>query len=63
MFRLGVWTAKEELETSNFKEFDNLVATTEAEARSGRIRNCEFFLFADSSTAEGCFYRRKLKDP
>ena len=60
-FWLGVWTAKEEWETSNFKEFENLVATTEAEARSGRMRNCEFFLFAHSTVAEACFHRGSSK--
>jgi hypothetical protein len=56
-YRLGIWTADEELESSNYKEFRNLVDTTEAEAREGRLRDCEFFLFTDNSTAESCFYR------
>ena len=56
-YRLGVWNQVEELESSNWKEFTNLVDTTEEEAEAGRLRNCEFFLFTDNSTAESCFYR------
>ena len=61
VFRLGVWTAQEEAESSNFKEFENLVATTEAEVASGRMQRCEFFLFTDNSTAASCFHRGSSK--
>jgi hypothetical protein len=56
-FRIGVWNAEERLESSNFKELCNLVEFTESEAERGRLRNCEYFLFTDNSTAESCFYR------
>ena len=56
-YRIGVWTAQERLESSNFKELCNLVEFTEKEAERGRLRNCEYFLFTDNSTAESCFYR------
>lgn len=35
----------------------NLVEFTESEAERGRLRNCEYFLFTDNSTAESCYYR------
>ena len=60
-FRLGLWTAEEEEESSNYKELKNLVDTVLEEARAGRLRDCEFFLFTDNSTAEGCFYRGNSK--
>ena len=47
-YRLGIWDAQELLESSNWKEFTNLVVSTEEEAASGRLRNCEFFLFTDN---------------
>ena len=34
-----------------------------SEARAGRLRDCEFFLFTDNLTAEGCFYRGSSKSP
>jgi hypothetical protein len=60
-YRIGLWTAKEEEESSNYKELKNLVDTVEEEANVGRLRNCEFFLFTDNSTAESCFYRGNSK--
>ena len=55
-FCVGLWNAKEEEESSNYKELRNLVDTVSEEAKAGRLRNCEFFLFTDNSTAESCFY-------
>ena len=62
-FRIGLWSALEEEESSNYKELFNLVEMVTIEARAGRLRNCEFFLFTDNSTAEGCFYRGSSKSP
>lgn len=56
-YRLGIWSALEKKESSNYKELNNLVESTEHEVESGRLRNCEFFLFTDNSTAESCYYR------
>ena len=56
-FRIGLWSAEEEDESSNFKELCNLVETISKEAVAGRMQNCEFFLFTDNSTAEACFHR------
>ena len=56
-YRLGIWSADEKKESSNYKELNNLVESTEHEVESGRLRNCEFFLFTDNSTAESCYYR------
>ncbi len=55
-FCVGLWNAKEEEESSNYKELRNLVDTVSEEAKARRLRNCEFFLFTDNSTAESCFY-------
>jgi hypothetical protein len=60
-FRVGLWTAEEEEESSNYKELKNLVDTVEGEATGGRLRDCKFFLFKDNSTAESCFYRGNSK--
>jgi hypothetical protein len=37
VFRVGVWSASEEEESSNYREFTNLVEDTELEAQSGRL--------------------------
>ena len=60
-FRVGLWSAREEDESSNYKELCNLVETVAGEARAGRLRDCEFFIFTDNSTAESCYYRGNSK--
>jgi hypothetical protein len=57
VFRVGVWDSDEETESSNYREFTNLVEDTEAEAESGRLQQTELFLFTDNSTAESAFYK------
>jgi hypothetical protein len=54
--RVGLWTASKEEESSNYKELWNFVDTVSEEARAGRLRDCEFFLFTGNSTAKSCFY-------
>jgi len=56
-FRLGIWTAREQEESSNYKELANLVEATEAEAEAGHLDHCEYFLFTDNSTTEMCYYK------
>ena len=60
-YHLGIWSAEEQAESSNYKELCNLVESTEEEAEAGRLSNCEFFLFTDNSTAENCYYRGSSK--
>ncbi len=47
-YRIGLWTATEEEESSNYKELRNLVNTVLEEAGAGRLQDCEFFLFTDN---------------
>jgi hypothetical protein len=60
-YHVGLWTAIEEEESSNYKELSNLVDTVVEEVGAGRMRDCKFFLFTDNSTAEECFYRGNSK--
>ena len=60
-FQIGLWTAEEENESSNYKEIQNLVDTVKAKARAGRLQGCKFFLFMDNSTAESCYHRGSSK--
>jgi hypothetical protein len=60
-FCIGLWSAAEEKESSNYKELKNLVDTMSKEARAGRMRDCKLFMFTDNSTVESCFYRGNSK--
>jgi hypothetical protein len=56
-FRVGVWGPDEEDESSNYREFANLIESLEEEAIAGRIEDTEVFLFTDSSTTESAYYK------
>jgi hypothetical protein len=56
-YRIGVWSADEEEESSNYREFANLIESLEEEARAGRMVETEVFLCTDNSTTESAFYK------
>ncbi|KAI2503870.1 hypothetical protein MHU86_10595 [Fragilaria crotonensis] len=56
-FRIGVWGSKEDTESSNWKEFTNVVEALEEEEAEGHLDNAEVFMFTDNSTVESCVSR------
>lgn len=56
-YRVGVWGPDTEGESSNFREFENVVLTVEEEARNGTLQGSVMFLFTDNSTVEGALYK------
>jgi hypothetical protein len=66
-FRIGVWGTPEQSESSNWKEFTNVVESLEEEGNEGNLANAEVFMFTDNSTVEACAEKgssssRKLLD-
>jgi hypothetical protein len=55
--RYGLWGADEEHQSSNYQEPCNLAETVEEEAAAGYLKDGEFWLFMDNSTAESCFFK------
>ena len=53
-FRVGIWSSDVEDESSNWREFTNIVESLEDEARSGHLSHSEVFMFTDNSTVESC---------
>ncbi len=53
-YRIGVWGAAEHPESSNWKEFTNVVEALEEEGEIGNLDNAEIFMFTDNSTVESC---------
>jgi hypothetical protein len=56
-YRVGVWLGEEENETSNFKEFKNVVECLEEEGEAKRLTNCKVFFCTDNSTVEAAIYK------
>jgi hypothetical protein len=55
--RVGVWGKDDESNSSNFKEFENVVQTIEQESRSGLLKGPSLYLFTDNSTVEGALFK------
>jgi hypothetical protein len=53
-FRIGIWGSSEKPESSNWKEFTNVVEALEEEGAEGNLVNAEIFMFTDNSTVEAC---------
>jgi hypothetical protein len=51
-YRIGTWDSDTEDESSNFREFENVVCALEAEARSGALEGAIIFMCTDNSTVE-----------
>ena len=56
-FRIGVWGTAEYAESSNWKEFTNVVESLEDEAHSGNLADAEVYMFTNDSTVESCALR------
>jgi hypothetical protein len=55
-YRFGTWGENMDSESSNLREFLNLVDTLEEMCKAGELKGTEIFLFTDNSTSEAaCF--------
>ena len=62
-YRIGVWGSREDPESSNWKEFTNVVESLEEEGEEGNLDNAEVFMFTDNSTVESCVSRGSSSSP
>ena len=62
-FRVGVWGAADREESSNWKEFTNVVESLEEEAAMGNLSDSEVFMFTDNSTVEACAVKGSSTSP
>jgi hypothetical protein len=56
-YRIGTWDADTQDESSNFREFENVVETLEEEARLGHLKKALIFLCTDNSTVEAALVK------
>ena len=62
-FRIGVWGSEEGPESSNWKEFTNIVESLEDEAEAGNLSASEVYMFTDNSTVESCAAKGSSSSP
>jgi len=56
-YRIGVWGADTDSDSSNFREFCNLVETLEEEEKSGSLNNAYLIMATDNSTVEAALFK------
>jgi hypothetical protein len=57
MWRSGTWSQTMREESSNYREFCNLVETIESLVTRGTLRGHELFMFTDDTTSEAAFFK------
>ena len=62
-FRIGVWETSEKEESSNWKEFANVVAALEDAAKERNLEGAEVFMFTNNSTVEACAVKGTSTSP
>ena len=63
-YRVGVWGPDDAVESSNWKEFTNIVdSSLEDEASSGNLQDSEVFMFTDNATVEACAEKGTSSSP
>jgi hypothetical protein len=56
-FCFGIWGPDADDVSSNFRELRNLTEAIELGVQTGRLRDCELFVYTDNTTAEGAYYK------
>ena len=56
-YRIGIWGVDEQSESSNYREFANLVETLEQEFTEGRLKNQMVIMATDNSTVEAAIFK------
>ena len=51
-FRIGIWKPEESEESSNWREFTNVIESLEDEGEQGNLKGAEVFFCTDNSTTE-----------
>ena len=55
-YRMGVWGPDQDTESSNWKEFYNVVEALEQESKDENLKGSLVILAVDNSTVESCLY-------
>jgi hypothetical protein len=62
-YRIGVWGSDDSAQSSNWREFSNIVESLEDEAMTGNLDKAEVFMFTDNSTVESCSVKGSSTSP
>jgi hypothetical protein len=60
---IGLWEPDAEDDSSNWKEFENVVEALEEEGKNGALDGCLVYFFTDNSTVEIALYKGNSSSP
>ena len=62
-YRIGTWSNKEDQNSSNWREFENLVCEFEQAGEKGWLKNSLLLLATDNQVVESCLYKGNSTSP
>ena len=62
-YRIGEWGSDDADQSSNWREFTNIVESLEEEAVMGNLSKSKVFMFTDNSTVESCAIKGSSSSP
>ena len=62
-YRIGTWSNKEDQNSSNWREFENLVCEVEQAGEKGWLSNSLLLLATDNQVVESCLYKGNSSSP
>jgi hypothetical protein len=63
LYIIGVWQGDQGNESSNWREFTNVLESLEEEAASGRLEDSMVFFFTENKTVEAALYKGTSHSP
>ena len=62
-YRIGTWSSQEETNSSNWREFENLVCEVEKAGTQGWLTNSVLLMATDNQVVESCLYKGNSTSP
>ena len=60
-YQSGTWSGNWRMESSNFREADNLVLRLEVMVKADKVAGHKIFMFTDNMVFEACYYKGHLE--
>ena len=62
-YRIGTWSSEEDKNSSNWREFENLVCEVEKAGEKGWLSNSTVLIATDNKVVEACLYKGNSSSP
>ena len=62
-YRIGTWSSEEDVNSSNWREFENMVCEIEQAAHKGWLNESTVIMATDNQVIEACIYKGNSSSP